>query len=358
MQISKTLPWMLSLSFALSLATTSLRAHPAADEMAAAAQKFAATLTAEQKAKGLYPDVKAEARKQWHFIPSEMVKFGRKGVPFLDLNEDQRKLALALLRTGLSDAGYTKATNIMSLEAVLKSIEKPGGKVDRNPIKYFVSIYGTPDAKGTWGWRFEGHHMSLCFTIVDGKSISSSPTFMGTNPAEVREGARKGVRVLRREEDLARQLVKSLNAEQSAVAIFDATAPKEIITAAAPGLDGPPAKVTPLKPEGLAFSKLTSSQQEQLKQIVDEFALRIRRDLAKGDLAKIEKAGWDKVHFAWAGGKERGQGHYYRVQGTTFLIEYDNTQNDANHVHSVWRDFNGDFGDDILAKHYANAHGK
>ena len=326
--------------------------------MAAAAQKFAATLNADQKAKALYPDLKAEARQQWHFIPSEMVKFGRKGVPFLDLKEDQRKLALALLRTGLSDGGYAKATNIMSLEAVLKEIEKPGGKVDRNPIKYFVSIYGTPDPKGTWGWRFEGHHMSLCFTIVEGKAISSSPTFMGTNPAEVREGSRKGVRVLGREEDLARQLVKSLTSEQSSVAIFDQTAPKEIITAAAPGLDGPPAKVKPLTPAGLAFTKLTPSQQEQLKQIVDEFALRIRRDLAKGDLAKIEKSGWDKVHFAWAGGTERGQGHYYRVQGQTFLIEYDNTQNDANHVHSVWRDFTGDFGEDILAKHYADAHGK
>jgi hypothetical protein len=230
--------------------------------------------------------------------------------------------------------------------------------VDRNPIKYFVSIYGTPDPKGTWGWRFEGHHMSLVFTIVDGKAISTSPMFMGTNPAEVREGPRKGVRVLGRDEDLARQLVKSLNAEQSATAIFDKTAPKEVITATAPGFDGPPPKVSPLTPEGIASAKLSKDQQKQLRGLVEEFAKRIRPDLAKADLAKIEKAGWDKVHFAWAGGTERGQGHYYRVQGPTFLIEYDNTQNEANHVHSVWRDFNGDFGDDILAKHHAEAHGK
>ncbi|MBI3880394.1 MAG: DUF3500 domain-containing protein [Verrucomicrobia bacterium] len=345
----------LALLAAAHFTTVSLRAHPAADEMAAAAAKFAATLTAEQKAKALYPDVKAEARQQWHFIPSEMVKFGRKGVTFIELSEEQRKLALALLRTGLSADGYAKATNIMSLEAVLRQIEKPGGKVDRNPIKYFVSIYGTPDPKGTWGWRFEGHHMSLVFTIVDGKAISTSPTFMGTNPAEVREGPRKGVRVLGRDEDRARQLVKSLNAEQSATAIFDKDAPKEIITT---GPDGPPAKVSPLTPEGIASAKLTKDQQKQLKGLVEEFAHRIRPDLAKADLAKIEKAGWDKVHFAWAGGTERGQGHYYRVQGPTFLIEYDNTQNEANHVHSVWRDFQGDFGADLLAKHYAESHAK
>ncbi|HEY6170299.1 MAG TPA: DUF3500 domain-containing protein [Verrucomicrobiae bacterium] len=325
-------------------------AHPAADEMAAAATKFLAALNAEQKAKATY-EFKSEARQQWHFIPTEMVTFGRKGVPFLDLNEQQRALGLALLKTGLSEQGYGKATNIMSLEAVLRAIEKPGGKVDRNPIKYFVSIYGTPDAKGTWGWRFEGHHLSQSFTIVDGKAIACTPSFMGTNPAEVREGPRKGVRVLGREEDLARQLVKSLNAEQQHVAIYEAKAPKDIITSA-------DVKATPQKPDGLAYGKINKEQQTTLKNVVEEYLHRVRPDLAKADLAKIEKAGWEKVYFAWAGETERGKGHYYRVQGPTFLLEYDNTQNDANHVHAVWRDFNGDFGEDLLKKHYAEAHAK
>src|ERR1043165_6618152 len=162
-------------------------AHPAADEMAAAAKKFLGALTPEQKARATY-DFKGEARQQWHFVPTEMVSFGRKGVPFLDLNEAQRALGLALLRTGMSEQGYGKVTNIMSLEAVLKVIEKPGGKAERNPIKYFVSVYGTPDAKGTWGWRFEGHHCSQNFTIVDGKAIACTPCFLGSNPGEVREG--------------------------------------------------------------------------------------------------------------------------------------------------------------------------
>lgn len=333
----------------LCFVVSPLLAHPASDEMAAAANKFIASLNADQKAKALYADVKAEARQQWHFIPTEMVTFGRKGVSFLDLSEDQRKLGLALLKSGMSETGYGKATNIMSLEAVLKVIEKPGGKVDRNPIKYFISIYGAPGPKGAWGWRFEGHHCSQSFTIVDGKAFSCTPSFMGTNPAEVREGPRKGVRVLGHEEDLARQLVKSLSGDLKTAAIYDAKAPKDIITAA-------DKKATPQKPDGVAFGKLDHEQQALVKKIVSEYVNRVRADLAKLDLAKIDKAGWDKVHFAWAGGTERGEGHYYRVQGTTFLLEYDNTQNDANHVHAVWRDFQGDFGEDLLRKHYAEAH--
>jgi hypothetical protein len=325
-------------------------AHPAADEMAAAANKFLATLKPEQKAKAVYPDVKAEARKQWHFIPTEMVTFGRKGLPFTEMTEDQRQLALALLRTSTSPGGFTKATNIMSLEAVLKQIEKPG-RVDRNPILYFVSIYGQPDPKGTWGWRFEGHHLSLNFTVVDGKAFAGAPSFMGSNPAEVREGPRKGVRVLAREEDLARTLVRSLDAAQRAVAIYDQTAPKDILTGAAPS-------VSPLQPEGLSHAKLNADQQVLLKRLVEEYARRVRNDIAEPDLKRIADAGWDKVHFAWAGSVEPGKGHYYRVQGPTFLLEYDNTQNDANHVHAIWRDFKNDFGEDLLKKHYAEAHAK
>jgi hypothetical protein len=318
--------------------------------MAAAANQFLGALNAGQKAKAAYSSVKDEARYQWHFIPTEMVEFGRKGVSFLDLNADQRALGLALLRSGMSDAGYAKATNIMSLEAVLKQIET-AARVNRNPIKYFISIYGTPGAQGTWGWRYEGHHLSLSFTIVEGKLFSGTPSFMGSNPGEVKEGPRKGVRVLGREEDLARQLVTSLNAEQQQTAIFDKVAPKDIITLA-------DRKAKSLEPVGIGYGKLGQKQQTQLKAVVEEYVNRIRTDLAKTDFAKIEKAGWDKVSFAWAGPTEPGKGHYYRVQGPTFLLEYDNTQNGANHVHAVWRDFDGDFGDDLLKKHYAEAHAK
>jgi hypothetical protein len=333
-----------------AIVAQTLSAHPAAEEMTAAAQRFLGSLSAEQKSKALYGSVKDEARYQWHFIPTEMVEFGRKGVSFLDLNAEQRALGLALLRTGMSDAGYAKATNIMSLEAVLKQIET-AARVDRNPIKYFVSIYGTPDAKGTWGWRYEGHHLSLSFTVVNGKYFAGTPSFMGSNPAEVKEGPRKGVRVLAREEDLGRQLVRSLNLDQQRLAIVDKVAPKDIITAA-------DRKAKALEPAGINFTQLDKAQQKQLKGLVEEYVGRVRPDIAKEDLKKIEKAGWDKVSFAWAGPVEPGKGHYYRVQGPTFLLEYDNTQNNANHVHAVWRDFNGDFGDDLLKQHYAEAHAK
>ena len=333
---------------ALHFSLAATFAHPAADEMAAAANKFIAALNPGQKAKAVYADVKAEARQQWHFIPTEMVQFGRKGVPFTELTAEQRTLALTLVRSGLSAQGYAKATNIMSLEAVLKQIEA-AGRVDRNPLLYFVSVYGRPDRAGTWGWRFEGHHMSLSFTLVEGKAFACTPSFMGTNPAEVREGPRKGVRVLEREEDLARTLVRSLDAGLRKAAVFTNVAPKDILT-------GADRKVSPLKPEGVAFAKLDGGQQTLLRRLVEEYVNRVRTDLARLDLEKIAKAGWDNVHFAWGGGTERGDGHYYRLQGPTFLLEYDNTQNNANHVHAVWRDFNGDFGEDLLRKHYAEAH--
>lgn len=338
---------LLAAGLAFSL---SLHAHPAADAMTAAAKKFLGTLKPEQTAKAHYPDLKADARHAWHFIPTEMVSFGRKGLPMTEMSEDQRKLALALLQTALSDHGYEKATSIMSLEGILRELEK-AGKVDRNPIKYFVSIYGTPDAKGTWAWRFEGHHLSLSFTIVDGKEVAAVPSFMGTNPAEVRAGPKQGLRVLGVEEDLGRELVKSLTAEQRVTAVFDKVAPKDIIT-------GADRQAKRLSPDGIGYGKLNSAQQELLRKVVAEYANRARADVAKPDLAKIAKAGWDKTSFAWAGGLNKGDGHYYRVQGPTFLLEYDNTQNGANHVHAVWRDFTNDFGEDLLKRHYEQAHKK
>ncbi len=322
-------------------------ATPASD-LTSAATRFLESLNAAQKSKAAY-EFKSEARQQWHFIPTEMVTFGRKGVPFTELSEAQRELAMALLRTSLSDPGYAKATGIMSLEGVLKVIEK-NSRVDRNPVLYFVSIYGKPDSKGAWAWRFEGHHLSLNFTVVNG-SVVATPSFMGTNPAEVREGPHKGRRVLAKEEDIARELVKSLTPEQSTKAIFDKTAPKDIITAA-------DVKARKLDPMGISHSELGKAQQAMLKNLVGEYVNRVRPDVAKEELARIAKTGWDKVHFAWAGGTERGQGHYYRVQGPAFLLEYDNTQNDANHVHSVWRDFAGDWGEDLLKKHYEQEHAK
>jgi hypothetical protein len=336
----------LLLTFIAFAFTAVCDAHVAGEEMAAAANKFLDALAPEQRAKATF-EFKSDERQDWHFIPKL-----RKGLSFKEMSSDQRKNAHALLSSGLSAHGYGKATNIISLEPVLKELEGPRGAMVRDGELYYFSIFGKPEPKGTWGWRVEGHHFSANFTVVKGELFSGTPNFMGTNPAEIRQGPRKGLRVLAEDEDLGRALVKAFNEEQRKAVIFDKTAPRDIITANK-------RKVMPLETAGLPASKMTKEQSTQLQGLVRNYIHRLRGDLAEVDLAKIGKAGWDKVYFAWAGGTEKGQPHYYRVQGPTFLIEYDNTQNDANHIHAVLRDFDNDFGEDLLRKHYQEVpHGK
>lgn len=311
--------------------------------MADSARAFLSTLSAEQKARATFP-FNADERLNWHFIP----KTGqRKGLPLKEMNVTQQKAALALLNAGLSEKGYEKVTTIRGLEKVLRQVEN-NPRV-RDPEFYYFTIFGEPSDKGTWGWRYEGHHCSLNWTVVNGKSTASSPQFMGTNPAEVRvdvAGAPpRGTRVLRQEEDLARALVKSLTPAQRSEAVIDTKAPNDIIT-------GAERQAAILEDKGLAYSKLNKEQQGLLISIIEEYAGAQPRALAQQRLDKIRKAGLKNVKFAWMGGLEPGDGHYYRIQGSTFLIEYDNTQNNANHVHCVWRDFKGDWGMDLLAMHY------
>lgn len=312
----------------------------AATAMADGATRFLAALTPEQRAKTTFSLEDVE-RLNWHYIPR-----ARKGIPLKELDDKQRKLAHDFLKTGLSQRGYLKATTILELELVLRELEN--GRPDRDPELYFFSIFGTPAAKQKWGWRFEGHHLSLNFTVADGALVATTPSFFGSNPAEVQQGPRRGLRVLKEEEDLARQLLQSLNEKQRAEALFEATAPRDIITTSAN-------KVDPLARAGVAASELNAQQVELLKKLLDEYASTMAADLAAERLEKIRRAGFEKIRFAWAGSSNRGEPHYYRIQGPTFLIEYDNTQNKANHIHSVWRDFNGDFGRDLLREHYRTA---
>jgi hypothetical protein len=218
------------------------------------------------------------------------------------------------------------------------------GKLARDPDAYRFTIFGTPDPKGTWGWRAEGHHVSLHFSVVNGTATASTPSFAGSNPAEIREGAEKGTRVLGLLEDSGRALVTALDEKQRATAVFAGTALNEIVTTNRLDID-------PLSPEGIRAAAMTSSQRDLLMRVIDAYAGLMATDLAAERLAKIKAAGLDQVAFAWAGPLERGARHYYRVQGPTFLIEYDNSQNDGNHVHSIWRDFRGDFGRDLLREH-------
>jgi len=314
----------------------------AAQEMARAANNLLATYTPEQKQAGVFELTDAE-RVNWHFIPKT-----RKGLPFKEMTTAQRPLAHALLSSGLSQRGYGAAVTIMSLEQILLELEQGKGP-KRDPEMYFVSIFGKPGSEQPWGWRVEGHHLSLNFTIAEGKAVTGTPSFLGSNPGEVKDGPRKGLRVLDQEEDLGRGLVQSLNDEQKKTAILTGDAPAEIIT-------GNSRKAKLLTPEGIGSDQMTAAQKHMLLGVISAYANRLRGDVAEQDMQKIQAAGFEKVHFAWAGGIEPGNKHYYRVQGPTFLIEYDNTQGNGNHIHSVWRDMTNDFGDDILKKHYEEHH--
>jgi hypothetical protein len=256
-------------------------------------------------------------------------------------------LANALLSAGLSQRGYIKATQIMSLEEVLKVLEND--KIGRrNPDRYHFSVFGQPAENGIWGYRVEGHHVSLHFTIVNGK-VAGAPTFFGANPHEVRTGSRQGLRVLGREEDLARDLVSSLDAGQKKLVVVSETAYKDILTEASrkAALEG--------QPSGLPAAKMTARQKQLLENLLEEYVHNLPDPIAQTRLDQIKKAGTN-IQFARAGPMEKGAPHYYRIQAPAFLIEYDNTQNSANHSHTVWRDFNGDFGLDLLKMHYDSSH--
>jgi hypothetical protein len=319
--------------------------------MADAATRLLNSLTVDQRQQASFA-FNADERLHWHFIPTE--QFPRKGLLVRSMTEPQRKLAHDLLKAGLSQRGYLTATSIMDLETVLKALEAAqraagpqpprGTPLERDPEKYFFSVFGTPSAKDAWGWRVEGHHVSLHFTVVNGTLVASSPSFFGSNPAEVREGPKKGLRILGAEEDAARALLESLDPSQRAKAMLDATAPGDMVTMAN-------VNISPLSPSGLEAGAMTGAQRDLLTKLLDVYIGKMAADIAEDRLARVRKAGLEKVAFAWAGDTERGKKHYYRVQGPTFLIEYDNTQNDGNHIHSVWRDFDGDFGRDILREH-------
>jgi hypothetical protein len=268
-----------------------------------------------------------------------------------EMKPAQLRLANALLATGLSQRGFVAAETIMSLEQILLDTEKGSGPT-RDPELYFVSIFGEPKDGATWGWRVEGHHLSLNFTVVSGRVAVGAPSFYGTNPHLVRQGPRAGLRVLDKEEDLGLALVKSLDGDRLKKAIIAEQAFPDIITMASRKVER-----EKLTPDGLSAKEMNETQQTALIRLVVAYAQRNRPELANKDLERIEKAGWEKVNFAWAGKTEAGQPSYYRVMGPTFLLEYDNTQNNANHVHSVWRDLENDFGEDLLKRHYEQSRG-
>ncbi|MGE0605882.1 MAG: DUF3500 domain-containing protein [Pirellulales bacterium] len=315
-------------------------------DLSAAGQAFVATLTPEQKAIAVkaYDD---PLRIEWHFIPKPLQDFPeREGLQVKHMNDQQRKAARVLLQAGLSNLGYQKAETIMSLEGLLHELEKSKeNPLIRDPERYYYTIFGQPSPKGTWGLSIEGHHLSLNFVVTDGEIAASTPTFFGANPATVKSGLdfgpKPGTRVLAPEEEAGFALLALLTPAQKKTAMIDEKAPADIRAAGEPQS---PATV----PEGLSAAEMNEEQVAALWELLDAYCSNVRQEVGEARLDAITEAGIQKVHFAWAGASEPGIGHYYRVQGPTFCIEFVNVQPDAegnvaNHIHSVWRDMGRDF---------------
>lgn len=306
--------------------------------MATAAGKFLASLDADQKTKAELP-FQGDERENFHFTPRV-----RAGLPLKAMTPLQREAAMALLDAGMSEKGKLKIGHIMSLEGVLAELEN--NPKMRDPDNYYVAIFGKPGDPQGWAWRFEGHHVSVNITLVEGKGISVTPSFLGSNPAEVRDGRHKGLRALAAEEDLARTLVSSLLAGEKKAVLFSDKPPSEVIA-------GENRTASALEPVGILASEMTEAQRTALLALISEYTSRYRSEVAATDVEKIKAAGSDKIRFGWAGGTQPGEAYYYRIQGPTFLMECANVQNNANHIHAAWRDFTGDFGRDLLREHYS-----
>jgi hypothetical protein len=340
MKLTRLFLSLVALAALTGVAYVNQATESAAGKMAVAAEKFLGALDAEQKTKATFPFDDKE-RLNWHFVPlqDKDKKSTRKGLPLESMTAEQKKAALEIVRAGTSMEGYTKATTIMSLEAILADLEK-GGAMVRKPDWYFFTVFGTPSKNGKWGWRVEGHHLSLNFTMDKGEVVSATPAFFGANPAVVKDGDKKGLQTLPEAEEPVRDLFKSLDDEQKKVVVQGKSFPETAAKTTAP-------KVA--DPIGLAGAKMNDKQKQILQKIVDGYANRMPADVAAVQLAEVKQSGIDKVYFALAGTPEAGKPYTYRIQGPTFVIEFLNEQADsaknlANHIHSSWRTIKGDFG--------------
>jgi hypothetical protein len=313
--------------------------NPATEEMSKAASVFLASLS-ETQAKAAQFDFKNVERQNWHFVPMD-----REGVRFDSLKPHQQHLAFGLLGSGLTQKGLMTATQIMTLEEILRS--RGGDPEVRNTEKYSIAIFGDPSGETPWGWRFEGHHLSLNFTLL-GDTVVGLPAFFGTNPAELKKGPLKGLRPLGEIEDAGRAFAVEL-VKAGHQPVFSEKAPKEILTAQ-------DSEAKEQEVQGVTSDKLDGEQMRHLLSLIDLVASMQREEVTNDSLRRIHTTQRKKLHFAWGGSLERNGPHYFRIQGVDFIIEYANTQNDANHAHLVWRDLKNDFARDSLKKHYAHDH--
>jgi hypothetical protein len=332
-----------ALSTVAGLAYVAQQTDASGSNMVSAAQAFLGGLTAEQKKQATF-EFDNEERFNWHFIPlqdKETRKYTRKGVPMEEMDGEQKKAALALLKAGTSESGNTAVTTIMSLEAILLEQEGPKSAMVRNPGWYFFTVFGTPSKTGKWGWRVEGHHLSINFTMEGTQVVSSTPCFFGANPAEVKGGPNKGKRILPQSEDHARDLFKSLDEDQQKIARQNKPFGEPEARKKTPNVG---------KAVGLAAAKMTKEQKATLNKLVKSYTERMPAEVAAQEWKHVKDGGFDNIHFAFTGSTEgAGKGFTYRVQGPSFVIEFLNIQNDgagnpANHIHSCWRRLKGDFG--------------
>lgn len=311
--------------------------------LAVTARTFLTTLNERQRGDASYSFDDAQ-RMRWAYVPQARI-----GVPLKAMDARQRAAAFEMLGTGLSQRGTTLANGVIELEGILGQLE---GSAMRDPELYYLSLFAGPGGPLPWGWRFEGHHLSVNVTELGPHGQVVAPVFMGANPARVPSGPREGFRLLAAEEDVAFALLQMLDARQRALATIATGTFGDIVTRNDP-------VVRPLAFAGLPAAEMTVAQQQQLRRLLEVYAGRMADSSARRQLQRIEAVGFGRLHFAWAGAHRPGAPHYYRIHGPTVLVEYDNTQNGANHIHTVWRDLENDFGGDLLKRHYARQpHGR
>ena len=321
--------------------TTQQSQPQAAADMTRAATNFLESLDQAQKAKATFDYMDGE-RMFWYYPP-----LNRHGLPLRDMDANQRELALAVMESGLTSRSYEQATQIIEHEDVLGPLEIEMGipTFVRDRELYYFTIFGQPGSGDPWGWRVEGHHLSLHFSVLGDRVVSVTPFFFGANPAEVRKGAKTGLRILGDREDIAFDLMSSFDEKQLAEAVIYDEAPLDILSYNS-------SKVSfPFQTQGLAAAGMSGSQKESMMALITEYVGQVRTDLAEEKLAAMRKDGIDHLHLSWAGPVSKDAPHYYRIHGGNFVVEFDNRQDGANHIHSVWRDVENDFAVDVLREH-------
>jgi hypothetical protein len=327
----------------MTLGATTANAAGLADAL----QAWLDSLDAGQRARATFP-FESEERFAWDYRPGT-----REGVSMADMTADQLSAAQRVLDSAMSERGAREVRAIIALEPVLGELEREAGRgnwIRRDPRRYWFAVFGEPSDKGAWSWRIGGHHVAIQLTVADGRVISSAPSFLGANPATVPSGPQAGQRAIDGEESLARGLLGSLSPAQRDIAVIDPIAPPDILSGTGRRAD------LHEVPTGIRYDQLERAQRHSFESLIRHYLERADPAIAAAEWDRVRAAGMDPVTFAWAGPDAPGQGHYYAIRGPNLLIEYDNTQDGANHIHAVWRDVANDWGEDLLAAHYQSGH--